>query len=131
MDAASRKTVVVLIFALILDLLAFTCILPLFPSIIDFYSAENRKDSLYSFFDSAIRSIQNLALIPNLTRYNNVLFGGLLGSIFSALQFISSPLLGALSDVYGRKPVLILSVCGTLVSYLVSKAKYTESLSIA
>ena len=34
-------------------------------------------------------------------------FTGMLGSLFSLLQFISSPITGALSDVYGRKPVLI------------------------
>ena len=37
---------------------------------------------------------------------------GILGSLFSLLQFLSSPLTGALSDVYGRKPLLI----ATLVS---------------
>ena len=33
---------------------------------------------------------------------------GLLGSLFSFLQFLTSPLLGATSDIYGRKRVLIL-----------------------
>lgn len=36
----------------------------------------------------------------------------MLGSLFSLLQFLSTPLTGALSDVYGRKPLLI----ATLVS---------------
>lgn len=49
-----------------------------------------------------------------------VKISGFLGSMFSGLQFLSSPLLGALSDVCGRKPIIILSVAGTLVSYLVS-----------
>ncbi|KAK0397391.1 hypothetical protein QR680_002110 [Steinernema hermaphroditum] len=130
MDVASRKTVIVLISALILDLLAFTCILPLFPSIIDFYAVESRKDSLYTLFDSTVRSVQNLALIPNLTRYNNVLFGGLLGSLFSALQFVSSPILGALSDVYGRKSILLISVLGTLTSYIIWSQSDTFTLFI-
>ena len=33
---------------------------------------------------------------------------GLIGSMFSLLQFISSPLIGAASDVYGRRPLLLL-----------------------
>jgi MFS family permease len=44
---------------------------------------------------------------------NSVLFGGAIGSLFSLLQFVSSTLFGAISDIYGRKSVLILA----LVSY--------------
>ena len=33
---------------------------------------------------------------------------GLLGSLFSFLQFLTSPLLGATSDIFGRKRMLIL-----------------------
>jgi MFS family permease len=35
---------------------------------------------------------------------------GIVGSLFSFLQFISSTLCGAASDRYGRKPVLLLSM---------------------
>ncbi len=37
-----------------------------------------------------------------------VLFGGLLGSIFSFLQFVSSPFIGVASDKWGRRPVLLI-----------------------
>lgn len=43
---------------------------------------------------------------------------------FSLFQFISAPLLGALSDSYGRKPVLILTQAGTLLSWLVLWVAY-------
>lgn len=39
-----------------------------------------------------------------------VFFAGLLGALFSFLQYLSSPILGALSDVYGRKQLLILTM---------------------
>ena len=35
---------------------------------------------------------------------------GVIGSLFSLLQFISSPVMGALSDVYGRRPMMIFSM---------------------
>ena len=38
------------------------------------------------------------------------MYAGLLGSLFSLLQFIGSPLIGAASDVTGRKPMLLLSM---------------------
>ena len=38
---------------------------------------------------------------------------------FSIAQFIASPILGALSDRFGRKPVLIISKLGTVISYVI------------
>jgi MFS family permease len=43
---------------------------------------------------------------------------GLLLSVYSVCQFISSPLLGAISDRYGRRVVLIYSQFGSAVGYL-------------
>lgn len=48
-----------------------------------------------------------------------VLFGGILGSIYSLLQFFFSPILGRLSDRIGRRPILIVTIAGTTLSYLI------------
>lgn len=37
-------------------------------------------------------------------------FLGVIGSLFSMLQFLASPVMGAASDVYGRKPILVVSM---------------------
>ena len=48
---------------------------------------------------------------------------GLIGSMFSFLQFLAAPLMGAASDVYGRKPLMILSavstclLCGLIIGH--------------
>lgn len=44
---------------------------------------------------------------------------GWLAAIYALLTFFSSPVLGALSDAYGRRPVLILSLLGSAVGYLI------------
>lgn len=43
---------------------------------------------------------------------------GLLFSLFSLGQFIATPFIGRFSDQYGRKPLLIFSLVGTAVSFL-------------
>src|SRR3990167_7913986 len=42
---------------------------------------------------------------------------GLLFSTFSLSQFISTPIIGRLSDKFGRRPLLIISISGTALSF--------------
>ncbi len=43
---------------------------------------------------------------------------GLLVASYAAAQFIGAPLLGRLSDRYGRRPILVLSIGGTALGFL-------------
>ncbi len=42
---------------------------------------------------------------------------GLLFAIYSVCQFISTPIIGRLSDKYGRRPLLLVSIIGTALSF--------------
>ncbi len=42
---------------------------------------------------------------------------GLLFAMFSICQFIATPIIGRLSDKYGRKPMLLVSIAGTALSF--------------
>ncbi|CAJ0583963.1 unnamed protein product, partial [Mesorhabditis spiculigera] len=108
-------------------MLAFTCILPLFPSILNYYS-KNQDDWLFNTIQRGLVKFEETLGVPGNDRYHNSFFGGLLGSLFSSLQFICSPTLGALSDVYGRKPLMILSAFGTVASHVVWL--YSSSFSL-
>lgn len=46
------------------------------------------------------------------------LYGAML-AIYAVMQFIFSPVLGVLSDRFGRRPILLLSLAGTLLDYLI------------
>lgn len=43
---------------------------------------------------------------------------GLLFALFSFCSFLSTPIIGRLSDKYGRKPLLLSSITGTAISFL-------------
>lgn len=47
----------------------------------------------------------------------SLLYGYLI-AIYPMMQFFGAPVLGALSDRYGRRPMLMISLLGTLVGYL-------------
>ena len=51
--------------------------------------------------------------------FTPVLFGGVLGSLYAFLQFAFAPFWGALSDHHGRRRILLLTVAGTALSYLI------------
>lgn len=44
---------------------------------------------------------------------------GLILTSFSLFQFISAPIMGRLSDHYGRKPMLIISQLSTMISFII------------
>ncbi|KAJ3156263.1 hypothetical protein HDU86_004027 [Geranomyces michiganensis] len=114
-----RKTLSTVFIALLIDILAFTIILPLYPRILEHYEAVDGKDesSLYFWMRSQIQTFRLLMGVSG-ERFDIVLFGGALGSMFSFLQFISSPVIGAVSDRYGRRTVLLISMIGNAVSML-------------
>lgn len=44
---------------------------------------------------------------------------GLMLALYSACQFLFSPVLGVLSDRFGRRPVLLISLAGAAIDYLI------------
>ncbi|XP_014240777.1 major facilitator superfamily domain-containing protein 10 [Cimex lectularius] len=112
----THKMTYIIFVSLLLDLLAFTMILPLFPSLMDHYRRHDDPNGLYAYMSESIKHFQQLVGAP--IKFNSVLFGGLLGSMFSFLQYTVSPIVGGLSDAYGRKPVLLITLSGIALSYL-------------
>ncbi|XP_066155529.1 major facilitator superfamily domain-containing protein 10 [Euwallacea fornicatus] len=110
-----HPTVFVVFISLLLDLLAFTMILPLLPSLLDHYK-ENDTMGLYAWLSNQIYFFQKLVGAPE--KFNSILFGGFLGSMFSFLQFVTSPIIGGISDVVGRKTVNITCLLGISISYI-------------
>ncbi|GHJ86419.1 hypothetical protein NliqN6_2821 [Naganishia liquefaciens] len=137
MAIISPKSVVLTVFiALVLDLLAFTLPLPLFPRLIDFYTVQESNDpttllaqSLAFFRQTRARltsfapgtytpsGVEGGGITGNYNKkWDVVLLGGAMGSVFSLCQCVISPFLGRLSDKYGRKKVLLATMVGNILS---------------
>mgnify|MGYP000445115445 CR=1 FL=1 len=76
----THPTVYIVFVSLLLDLLAFTMILPLLPSLLDHYSANDNPDGLYPWLLEKVRYFQEFVGAPD--RFNSVLFGGKIHSLF-------------------------------------------------
>ncbi|KAJ8107139.1 hypothetical protein ONZ43_g6828 [Nemania bipapillata] len=122
-DASLRKKVLKVIFvSLLLDLISFTFILPLFPKLLEFYrnseaGPDSRTTVLARILDG-LNAYKSSFSRPIDSRYDIVLLGGALGSLFSLLQAIASPIIGHLSDKHGRRTALLASMAGNILSVL-------------
>ncbi|KAJ7129548.1 major facilitator superfamily domain-containing protein [Mycena epipterygia] len=115
---AKVETIVFL--SLVLDLFAFTIPLPLFPRLIEWYTVRESSDPT-GFLSRTLQSvsfIRGFLYKPSIhsKKWDIVLLGGLMGSVFSTLQFLVSPKIGSLSDRYGRKRVLLITMIGNILS---------------
>src|SRR6056297_2318150 len=86
-DRAHRRGLAIVLGVVFLDLLGFGIIIPILP----YYTRS----------------------FPGGTEF----VIGLLAASYSAMQFAFAPLLGSLSDRVGRRPVLVLSLTGAVLSF--------------
>ena len=88
-----RQAAFVFIFiTILLDMLALGIIMPILPKLVE------------SFVDNDTASAARIF--------------GLFGTAFAAMQFFCSPILGALSDRFGRRPVILASNFGLACDYV-------------
>ncbi|KAL8912668.1 MAG: hypothetical protein Q9171_002393 [Xanthocarpia ochracea] len=120
-SSAERKKILRVIFiSLLLDLISFTFILPLFPRLLEFYrnleTADGPPNSVLNRILLVLNAYKQSFSRTINDRYDIVLLGGALGSLFSLLQAIASPFIGSLSDKYGRRTALLWSMAGNITS---------------
>lgn len=115
----NRSRLGVIFLTLFLDLVGFSIIFPLFPAMLDYYLPSG--DGGHSLLGQLIAPLANWAERSGAAdpRFMTaVLFGGILGSLYSILQFICAPLWGAYSDRVGRRKVLLITISGLALSYI-------------
>lgn len=89
------KALPIVLLTIFLDVLGVGILIPVLPQLV------------YSIFEPAGYSFAS-----------SLIMLGWLTAIFPLMQFFSTPILGQLSDRYGRKPVLGFSLAGTAIGYV-------------
>ncbi|MDH4468413.1 MAG: ferrochelatase [Bacteriovoracaceae bacterium] len=115
----SKKTLLAIFVVVFLDLLGFSIIFPLIPAIANHYLAVDSENYFLKLMWEGVYAVGSLVGAPIGQGQALVLFGCMLGAIYSFLQFFATTFWGNLSDKIGRKKILLFSTCGMVVSYAV------------
>ncbi|HXA80783.1 MAG TPA: MFS transporter [Opitutaceae bacterium] len=107
----------VIFLTLVIDLIGFSIIFPLAPDLIDYYLRVDGHTGALGWFLTQTHAVAHL--LGKNEDFSAVLFGGLISSFFSILQFVFAPFWGSVSDRRGRRGVLFKTVIGTAVGYLI------------
>jgi MFS family permease len=107
----------VIFLTLYIDLIGFSIIFPLGPDLIGYYLKLDGQSGLLAWMLAQSDAVARA--LGHDDAFAAVLFGGVLSSFFSILQFIFAPFWGALSDRHGRRGVLRWTVAGTALGYVV------------
>lgn len=96
-----KHPLLVIIFTVFVDMLGFGILIPVIPLLL--------ADPVSSYY-----------LLPKgFSVSHGYIILGFLMAVFPIGQFIATPILGELSDKFGRKRILSLSLLGTCISYLI------------
>lgn len=115
----AKSSISIVALTIFLDLVGFSIIFPLFPTLAKYYLTIDADNVFLNAIFGSIQHISNYTASSTSVFSSIVLFGGMLGAIYSSLQFIAAPLWGAWSDRIGRKPVLVRSMAGMAVGYAI------------
>jgi len=89
---SSRKPALSFIFVtLVLDILGIGLIIPILPKLVENFQGGNVAAASHTY--------------------------GLLAALYSLMQFVFAPVLGSLSDRFGRRPVILTSLLGSGLDY--------------
>jgi MFS family permease len=86
--SGTRRSLALIFFIMLLDIVGLTILGPVAPFIVRRYSSD-------------------------------ALMVTMITVIYAAAQFFAAPLLGKLGDRYGRRPILLISVAGSVVGYVI------------
>ncbi|MCA8979833.1 MAG: MFS transporter [Planctomycetes bacterium] len=100
-----------------IDLVGFSIIFPAFPAMLHHYVETEGTGGLFGRLYGQLTAWTAGSADPQFAIV--ALFGGVLGSVYSVLQFVGAPFWGNLSDRIGRRGTLLFTLGGTAGSYVI------------
>jgi MFS transporter, DHA1 family, tetracycline resistance protein len=91
-NSASKKSFPILILTTFLNTVGIGILIPVLPFLIEKYTGSNIEQT--------------------------ALYTGIITALYALCEFFAAPTLGALSDKFGRRPVLLISLLGSAFGYL-------------
>src|SRR6056300_293322 len=103
-DKQKRATFGVVFLTIFMDMVGFSVIFPLFPSMLDHYLTREASmgGGLVTSFVEMVKGYGFEGVDGEGFRLETVIFGGALGSLYAILQFVFAPIWGRFSDRVGR-----------------------------
>ena len=95
-----NRSLIVIILVVVLDAIGIGLIFPILPSLLEQLTGRGDVSTTY----------------------------GIIVAAYAAMQFVFAPILGLLSDRIGRRPVLIVSLAGVAIDYLIMA--FTPTLAV-
>lgn len=90
-DPARRAAIAFILVTAVLDIVAMGIVIPVLPKLIEEFAGSNAQAGWIN---------------------------GVFVALWALMQFVASPVIGSLSDRYGRRPVIVLSCAGLAADYV-------------
>ena len=102
--AAQGAAMRFIMLVVLIDMLAVGIIVPVLPAIVDQFTADPSEPARWY---------------------------GVIAAVYALSQFMSAPILGALSDRFGRRPVLLLGFCGLAINFFTTALAGSIAMLVA
>ena len=106
-----QAAVAFILVTLFIDILGIGIVIPVLPELVK---------ELVGDDPASLTTVDPPSASPAADTYSRAgVYVGIIGSIYALMQFLFAPILGALSDRFGRRPILLISLFGLGVDFII------------